>query len=735
MRIAGRVRTGYFCAVIKRYPVKTANKMIAAAAFACTVFQAQAQQSAFSVGGTVVDSVSRRPVPGVYVTASGRGAQTDREGRFRITGLPAGRHTLLTMYYTDYLATAKEVSLPGDTAAVVLLLRPGALPVEEVVVTGTRTERRLADSPVLTSVVRERDMRKAGSTSVLETLEDNIPGIVFSQNGMGNNMRIRGLNSRYVLFLVDGERMVSEGAGGNVNLDRIDVGNIERIEVTNGAASALYGSSAVGAVINIITKKPVHGFEGSANVTYGSDNTWKARADAGSDLGVFSVRAGVFRNGSDGFGADGVGPYAARYEDYGADLRLGANPMKRLSITAAVRYFQHETFNPPASMNVSHAFTRSAAGALNAALDSRDGRNCLTLSAAYDKYLDYDVMEKTGGRKVRDNDADHLSLRITDAFRPAPVWELVGGAEYNRESLFASASLGPDPTHKAVGEGAVFAQAQWKVLKGLELVGGARYTHNSRFGGSFTPKLSAMYGIGGLRLRAGVGTAFRAPGIKELYYDFDHQGMFWVYGNSALKAEKGLYVSGSAEYVRGAFNLSVTGYCNNIDDKITLYEVINDGRREKHYRNVGSATLRGADVSLSFAVLRRIVLKGSYSFCDAVDNSTGLQLESNVRRSATVSATWNGTIARSPFSLQVAARLSSPILYQSVETRSDGSRTVTKTESKSYKILKAVLVKPFRLGKHTLEFTFKADNLLGFKDESYINSGRTYTVGFRYKFK
>ncbi len=735
MRIAGRVRAGYFCAVIKRYPVKTAHRMIVAVALAFTVFHAQAQQNSFSVGGTVVDSISRRPVPGVYVTASGRGAQTDREGRFRITGLPSGSHTLLTMYYTDYLTTAKEVSLPRDTSAVVLLLRPGALPVDEVVVTGTRTERRLADSPVLTSVVRERDMRKAGSTSVLEALEDNVPGIVFSRNGMGNNMRIRGLNSRYILFLVDGERMVSEGAGGNVNLDRIDAGNIERIEVTSGAASALYGSDAVGGVINIITKKPVHGFEGSANVTYGSDNTWKARADVGSDLGVFSVRAGVFRNSSDGFGADGIGPYAARYEDYGADLRLGAKPLKRLSVTATARYFQHETFNPPASMNVSHTFTRSAAGTLNVALDSRDGRNCLTLIAACDKYLDYDIMEKMGDRKDRDNDAGYLSLRITDAFRPASAWELVGGAEYNRESLFASVSLGPEPTRKAVGEGAVFAQAQWKVLKGLELVGGARYTHNSRFGGSFTPKLSAMYVVGGLRLRAGVGTAFRAPGIKELYYDFDHQGMFWVYGNPDLKSEKGLYVSGSAEYIRGAFDLSVTGYYNDIDDKITQYEVINDGSREKHYKNVGSATLRGADVSLSFAVLRRVVLKGSYSFCDAVDNSTGLQLESNVRHSAAVSATWNGAIRRSPFSLQVAARLSSPILYRSVETDSDGLQTVTKTESKPYAILKAVLVKPFRMGKHTFEFTFKADNLLGFEDESYINSGRTYTVGFRYKFK
>ena len=73
---------------------------------------------------------------------------------------------------------------------------------------------------------------------------------------MGNNLRIRGLNSRYILFLVDGERLVGEGAGGNINLDQIDVANIKRIEMINGAASVLYGSNALGAVNNEITKEP-----------------------------------------------------------------------------------------------------------------------------------------------------------------------------------------------------------------------------------------------------------------------------------------------------------------------------------------------------------------------------------------------------------------------------------------------------------------------------------------------
>ena len=96
-------------------------------------------------------------------------------------------------------------------------LPDSTLSLNAVVVTGTRTEKRLSEAPVLTTVVTQREVEKAGATSFLEALEDNIPGIVSEPNGMGNNLRIKGLNSRYILFLVDGERLVSEGAGGNAN--------------------------------------------------------------------------------------------------------------------------------------------------------------------------------------------------------------------------------------------------------------------------------------------------------------------------------------------------------------------------------------------------------------------------------------------------------------------------------------------------------------------------------------
>jgi outer membrane receptor for ferrienterochelin and colicins len=693
-----------------------------------------AQEKEHNISGIVLDSLSGEPLMGVYITTGKQGAQTNNKGVFILENIPEGNIRLSTMYYSIYPKVSKEFYLKQDTF-LTFVLREQIHKLNEVVVLGTMTEKKLSEVPVLTTLIQEKEIMEAGAVSTLESLQDNIPGIVISPNAMGNNMRIRGLNSRYILFLVDGERLVSEGAGGNVNLDQIDVSNIQRIEMINGAASALYGSNAVGAVINIITKEPVHRIEAGANIIAESNNTWQTKVSIGSNLKKLSTRVSAFRNSSDGFDIDG-GAYAARYEDWGSNIKLEYKPVERIDLNLTGRYFRHETFNPENSMNVSHPLTHSTAIGGSGGYLSADKRNKLRLSINWDKYLDYNVLERKNNETNKQNAIDYLSTRLVNTFTANPKWEFVGGLEYNYEKNYAIKTLGPEPVTRTLDDANAFAQADYKPVKNLEIIGGARYTYNARYKSVFTPKLSAMYSLGNFNFRGGIGTAFRAPSIKELYYDFDHQGMFWVYGNPDLEAEKGLYTSLSAEYINGIFNASLSGYYNNIDNKITQYDVITpSGSKEKYYKNVSSATLKGFDLNISYILWREIVLKGSYSFCDAQDNSTGLQLYSNVKHSATTSVTWNGKILRSPFSLQLAGKMNSPILYQEVLTGDDGSETVETSRSKSYSIWKVVLVKPFRLKKHTLELTLKCDNLFNFKETSFINPGRQYLVGLRYAFK
>lgn len=693
-----------------------------------------ASAQSYTISGTVTDAVDGTPVPGVYVMAGKYGAQTNGQGQFDIHNVPAGAYTVRTMYYAAYTSDQAEIELQSDTK-LDFKIKEQALSLGEVVVTGTRTERHLADVPVLTTVIPSREIEKAASVTVLEALEDVVPGIVSSDNAMGNNLRIKGLNSRYILFLVDGERLVSESAGGNVNLDQIDVNQIERIEIVQGAASALYGSNAVGAIINFITKEPVHKIEAGAKASWENPNVLRLHAEVGSRFKHVTLRANAFRNASSGFDIAG-GSAAAPYTDYGAQLKTQYKPSDQWKLNLDGRFYQHETFNFANSLNTKHDLSYKMTLNAGGEWRSRNEKHTLRLSGNWDKYFDYDVYERQN-TKARQNINDYISARLLYTFDINPKWNLVGGAEYNYESNYAISTLGETPTRKKVDDFNLFAQAGYKVLKNLELEAGARYTYNTQFGSAFTPKFSLMYEIVGLKFRAGVGTAFRAPSIKELYYDFDHQGMFWVYGNPDLKAEKGIYSSFSVEYNYGPFNVSASTYYNRINQKITQYEVIDEtGFANRYYKNVSSAALEGFDFSFSYVLLRQVVFKGSYSFCDAVDQSTGLQLEDNVKHSGTASITWNGKILKSPFSLQMAGRFNSPKLYQeSVTDAVTGETTVVSEQSKPYAIFKIVLVKPFRIKTHTIEVTFKCDNLFNFKDVSFTDPGRTYVVGLRYAFK
>lgn len=124
-----------------------------------------------------------------------------------------------------------------------------------IVVTATRTPLPIKETPVITRVITARDIERKGIATIQEALEDELAGVEFHQAGYGSSVSFQGLDARYVLFLVDGERMAGE-TYGNVDFARIPTANIERIEIVRGASSVLYGSNAMGAVINIITKMP-----------------------------------------------------------------------------------------------------------------------------------------------------------------------------------------------------------------------------------------------------------------------------------------------------------------------------------------------------------------------------------------------------------------------------------------------------------------------------------------------
>ncbi|WP_290171202.1 TonB-dependent receptor plug domain-containing protein, partial [uncultured Duncaniella sp.] len=164
---------------------------------------------------------------------------------------------------------------------------------EQVVVTGTRTPKLLKDVPIVTRVIAESDIRRTDATNIGDLLQTELPGIEFSYSmNQQTSLNMAGFGGNSVLFLVDGERLAGETLD-NVDYSRLNMDNVQRIEIVKGAASSLYGSNAVGGVVNIISRESQEPWSVNVNGRYGAHNEQRYGGSAGFNRGRFNSMTNV----------------------------------------------------------------------------------------------------------------------------------------------------------------------------------------------------------------------------------------------------------------------------------------------------------------------------------------------------------------------------------------------------------------------------------------------------------
>ncbi len=191
-----------------------------------------------------------------------------------------------------YGVCPQEVEVtPGMDSLYRFTLKPSDNALNEVVITGTRTLKPLKDVPVLTRVISQEDIQQINPLDLQSLLEYEMPGLQFGlAHGSGlPELKFQGSAGGYVLFLLDGERISGEGSSNNIDYTLIDIDNIERIEVVKGPMSTLYGSQAMGGVVNIITKDANRPFTGNLSARYGNNDEGKYSLSLGTKQGRFSA--------------------------------------------------------------------------------------------------------------------------------------------------------------------------------------------------------------------------------------------------------------------------------------------------------------------------------------------------------------------------------------------------------------------------------------------------------------
>lgn len=691
------------------------------------------------VSGQVVDENTGDGIPlaTISVTGLGWGTVCDMKGYFKVE-VPVNQLAELTVRSVGY--ETKTLVLESDvTGNLVVRLKKSLLNLDEVTVTGTRTEKTVAETPVMTRIVPSEVLQRNDFESMIDVLEYNIPGLRFNTDPRGNNIQVQGLENSYILILVDGERL-STTPGGPIDFDRLTTANIKKIEVLKGAASALYGSSAMGMVINIITDIPKRPLEGWAKVRYGKYNDLQLDAGVGMKYKGFYAQTLFNRTSSDGYDLTPETPESFTENPshhMTIEEKLGwNNQYSRITVKGSLYWGEVE--NPWESTAPTHYRSLTKTLQVNAEHAFNDRYKLYGTYAGdfYTRKTVYDFLYLPDSTNAWSHEQ---TVRLVDEFKPWDNLVIVKGFEWNGTKNYNKMQYGKEKTIRDMDDANLFAQADWMITDRLEVIGGFRYTHNSEFGSAFTPKINLMYSPGNFKIRAGYSRGFKTPGLTELYSDFNMGSVSHNIGNPDLKAEHSDYFSVSGEYTwQGRLMLTAELYQNTVDNKINSYNVdIEDPKpgelgTELRYENVKGVRIRGAEATATYYPVSALLLRTSYAFCDALNKETGLQLSGNSKHAMNWSASLHGKLLKHEGAVTLSGRWDSKRISKSRRTETDDSgqevEVITTRTKPGYTMWKLTAqYTPWTWKYMRLSVTGGVDNLFDFVDTSIIyDPGRRF---------
>lgn len=617
-----------------------------------------------SLRGRVVDE-NEKPIAGasVWIEYTTIGTSTDLKGEFSLEKVPEGNN-LLRISALDYNGARETINRSNDN--ILIRMKHSPLKLNEVVVTGTGTINKLKNSPVAIDVISQRELQNTNIPTFENAMIALNPSMSFTPNAMGSYMQLNGLSNRYILVLVDGKKLGGD-VGGNVDLNRIDMGNIKRIEVLKGAASSLYGSDAIAGVINIITNKPKDLVNFSTETRFSEYGQFTQNANLYLNVGGFSSSTSFQRNQADGWQlnkkeiindkeVDTDKQAMLRFYSDVFSQRFGYKATKELSMYVEGSLFDKKFKRPVSAYGFDMKYVDYSFGAGAKYLLKNNG--LITLDWNTDRFEYFKAYLKETKDKngvtfmpgdeefVRRQKYNNINLKGT--FNAGKFNKVTVGSEYKVDNLYAPAdSIGGS---RNVYTLAFYAQDEINLFGKLNIVPGVRYIYNETFKNRVTPKVSAMYTLHDFNFRVSYATGFKTPELKQLFMktEVTSKGKTTLsVGNKDLKPESSNYYSVNAEYIKDFLSLTVTGYINNLKNKIDTYEIeltpeeIAEGYNKKSsYHNIGRSRIQGVDFTFNSYLGYNITLGGGYSYVNAKDLDTGKRLQRISRHTGNVNLNW-----------------------------------------------------------------------------------------------
>lgn len=613
---------------------------------------------------------------------------------------------------------------------------------DEVVVTGTRTPKFLKDVPIQTRVINAKELAKLDATNVQDLLQQELPGVEFSYAmNQQTHLNFSGFGGQGVLFLVDGERLAGETMD-DVDFTRLNMDNVERIEIVKGAASALYGSQAAGGVINIITKRSQQPWTLQVNARYAKHNEQRYGASFGLNRKHLNNMLTAHFNRIDNYDVHSAANPATRiistvYGDKTLNVRdqLVWSPTENFHLTGRAGYFFRETVRSADQPERYRDFTGGLR--MNWSISERDE---LQASYAFDQYDKSDYQRITR-LDIRDysNVQNSFRLLYNHSFDGGDV--LTVGSDLMHDYLY-NINLNGETREQDSWD--LFAQYDWRISDEWEAVGALRYDYFSDGKDSHvTPKLNVCYKpLPNLAIRAGYGMGFRAPTLKEKYYNFDMSGIWIVEGNADLKSEVSHNFNLSAEYTKGRYNLTASAYYNKVRNKLSTsapyFKTAADKLPYLPYANLDDYNVCGGEIGVQAKWDNGFGARLTYAY---TKEQLAKDKDGNAINNQYIPAREHAFNARLDYDCQLTKQYGLNIGLQgrvlsgveNVEYKNyyDVSQGTISVEYPAYTIWKLSLVQ--RIGK-AVKVNAALDNLFGYKPKYYylnspITDGITFQIG------
>jgi vitamin B12 transporter len=540
-------------------------------------------------------------------------------------------------------------SNPAPVATLVLALAHAPAwaqaALESVVVTATRVETPVERTLADTTVIEAREIRDSGASTLTEVLR-RAAGIEISQTGGAGSVSglfIRGTRTAQTLVLVDGIRVENASSGGAL-LEFLPISAIDRIEIVRAPASALYGSAAIGGVVQIFTRKPGEsGFAVSGEAGAGSRGTQRLQAAASGAAGATGFSIGVAHDRTDGYDATissaaGTDADPNRVTSVTAALthRLGADWRAGFNLLVADGNISFDVPFPVASGQDISDYRSTALSAFVTGRLAAEWESTLRVgSSSIDySYPAYDFAPRTDSRTISWQNS-------VDAW--GSLW--IFGAESLDQRIAGQGLTSGSFVYEEDSRRTNSAFAEWQHDIGAHLLRvGARYDDIEDVGAQTSGSVGWGWRVApGWLLRAGWASAFRAPTFDDLYNPFS--------ANPTLKPERSNGYEVAAEWRRGLDLFKATAFANRIRDAIELDETFTA-------QNLETATIHGVTVEGRRRV-GALMLRASATFQDPrserTDPATGETISSDLsrraRRHASAGVSWD----RGPWRLGVDA--------------------------------------------------------------------------------